>query len=86
MSKPQLVRLYDDGYRHALVVGETQDGKHLYVIVPNSSGMDVHKHPADDEVNFTFFDEAASEKAVAQFIEMGKRYGITERAKKYLTN
>ncbi len=85
MAKPKLVRLYDEGYRMALIVGESADGKRLKVIVPDSSGLDVRQHPADDEVNFTFYDEAASKKAVAQFIEMGKRFGITERAKRYLT-
>ncbi len=84
MSKPKLVQLYADGYRMALVVGETSDEKFIKVIIPDSAGLDVSRVPAEDEVHWTFYDAAASEKAIAQFIEMGKKFGITERAKKYL--
>jgi len=80
--KPQLIKLYDDGYRHGLLVGG--DDRHVKVIIIDSAGLDVRTFSAEKEVYFTFYDEAASDKAVLQFIEMGKKFGITARAAKHL--
>src|SRR3990172_7689610 len=76
-----LIQVYDDGWRHALVAKE--GSKWLHIIVLNSSGLRVEKLPLDEEEEVMELGDA-SRGQIQRFLDFGERCGMTETARRAL--
>lgn len=76
-----VVQYYDDGFRLGILAKEGT--KYASVVCRNGNQITVKKFPVDDDSVLEYLDYPVN-KAVSNFLEAGKKYGITQAAKELL--
>lgn len=76
-----VVQYYDDGFRIGILAKEGT--KHASVVCRDGNSITVKKFPVDDDGAFNYLDYPV-DRAIKKFRESGKKYGITQEARKLL--
>lgn len=79
------VRYYDGGYRLGILVRD--DEKRSYIIpiaVGEETRVIKYRTDIEGEVVTEYLDGVVLKRLVAKVTELGKKYGITEEAKRWL--
>ena len=79
------VRYYDSGYRLGILVRDDEKRSH---IIPIKAGEEIRvlkfRTDLEGEVVTEYFVDDTLAKLAVKILELGKKYGITEEARRYL--